>query len=146
MEIKPTVKQKYDMQQYVTALKQRVQERAHQLEQNCADKQKCELAKLQDEVTALAEIYRHYYYDVFTTANNSVLAQIDNVEQIEQILTTSKQQMIEGQIDKTSLIEVFKMAKQNLLKICEIGKISQYADMFLEEKEHEESNAPEERE
>lgn len=141
MEKKPTISQELEMQKYVMALRAKIQSRAEQLEQTCKDKENCRFAKLQDEIVALADLYRHYYYEIFTEANVTELHQLDNIEQIEKIFTTAKAQMIAGEIDRTHLIKVAEKARQNLQLVCQVGKIAKYADMLLAE---EQKDKPEE--
>ncbi len=133
MEKKPTLKQKLEMEKYVIALRAKMQSRAEKLQQTCQDEQKCKLARLQDEIVALADSYRHYYYQVFTDANNSFLRQIDNIEQVEKIFNSAKAQMIAGDISQEHLIEVAEGARKALKTACLVGNLGEYADMILEE-------------
>lgn len=132
----------YEMQKHVLALKSKIAERENQLKEANSDAEKIEYAKLQDEITALAELYRYYcelYADEYRVISKIDTNRLENVEQIEKMLSSAKAQMISGEIDREHFMRVVKMAKQNLVMVCKAGKIGQYANLLLEEKpkEHE---------
>lgn len=130
-----------EMKKYVEALRKRIRERAEQLEQTSSDEQKNQFVKLQDEITALAELYRYYcklYKDDSRIINESKLKEIENIEQIEKLFSASKALMVSGEIDKEHLIEVAEKARQNLVLVCQAGNISEYAELLLEEEQKSE--------
>ena len=143
MEKKPTIEQKLEMKNYVLALKERIQSRAEQLEQTCKDPEKCKFSRLQDEIVALADLYKHYYNEIFTGGNKSSLAVIHTIDQTLNGLTECKASMIEGAISRGELIQVTEKAKQILQKACLVGNLGEYADMLLKEDKQEDKDQDE---
>ena len=130
MEQKLTMQQSLAVEQYVKALRGKLQSRAEQIARTSKDKEKAELVKLQDEITALAELYRYYYNEIiegYKTDRN----RLQEIQQIEKILTSSKEQMINGQIDEKHFLEVVRLARKSLQLICQTGKLGKYVDLLL---------------
>lgn len=130
----------YEMQKHVLALKSKIAERGKQLKEANSDAEKIEYAKLQDEITALAELYRYYcelYADEYRVISKTDTSRLDDVAQIEKMLSIAKSQMESGEIDRSHFMKVAKLAKQNLVMVCKVGKIGEYVSLLLEEKPKE---------
>jgi hypothetical protein len=145
MKEKLNLQRQLEFKKYVMALRQQIQSKS-QLKD--ADLEKQQFIKLQDEIVALEDLCKQYCTICYQNTNKEPSSEtmqraLTYVEQVKQIFTSAKTQMISGQISREHLIEAAKIGKDNLIKVCNILQIGEYANLLLKEKQEEQ---PEERE